>query len=242
MPDVSGALSGITAKNIARGKKSVAAAVIALAKPVLAQDEDIDVDAVCKIIDAVQGEEIEGDDEIAAPSTVAEDEGGEGEKVAALLNYLKSKLSEEDFAEAARMVQEEEAMDECLDDEKDDGKPGMAAAKDKEKPAMDAATVTRMIAAAEQRGAQRQAQIEQAREDVKPLVGRIIGMDSAEAIYAHALKEAGYTDDALSGARLATLKAMVASETAHRHKPRVAMDAAMPKTARDSYAELYGSK
>jgi len=136
--DLAGLFGNITAKNLKSQRTKLAKAVVSTVSPHLAQDEGIDVDDVCKVIDALQGGEVaeDEDDEIpdAAEEDVAEDEGGEGEKVAALLNYLKGRLSDEDYAEASRMVEAEEAADEAPDDEggKKDDEERMS------KPAMDA--------------------------------------------------------------------------------------------------------
>lgn len=240
MPDLSGILTGVTAKNLDGRKNKIAAAVIDAVSPNLAQDEGLDVEDVIKVIGAVQGQPVAADEDDIPDAEemkpkdeyTAEDEGGEGAKVAELLNYLKGILSDEEYAKVSSMVQAEEAMDEELDDPDDK----------KEKPAMDASTIKRMIENAKRDGAREQARIEQAREDVKPLVGRIIGMDSAAAVYRLALESAGYESAALDGAKVETMKAMVAREVSIRNKPRVAMDSSINKAAADSFAELYEGK
>lgn len=97
-------------------------------------------------------------------------------------------------------------------------------------PAMDEAAVQRMIAEAEQRGAdraaERQVAIRTAERDVHPLVGDIQAMDSAEAVYKLALDSVGYKAADLDGTPVVTLKAMVAREVAAKAPARrVAQDA-----------------
>ena len=94
--------------------------------------------------------------------------------------------------------EDEQAEDESEEDEDD-------AEKD-DKPAMDAATVRRMIADAEQRGAARVATIEVAKKAVAPHVGEVVGMDSAEAVYKLALDAAGVD---LKGVHSSAYAAMV---------------------------------
>ncbi|MDD9396401.1 hypothetical protein, partial [Staphylococcus aureus] len=91
--------------------------------------------------------------------------------------------------------------------------------EDDKKQAMDAASVRKLIADAEKRGAQRVAAIDQAKRDVAPLVGEVVGMDSAEAIYRFALDSAGYDKSATEKAPIATLKAMVSREVERKDAP-----------------------
>ena len=75
-----------------------------------------------------------------------------------------------------------------------------------------------------------------ARIAVKPLVGEVHGMDSAEAIYAFALDKVGAK--AADGTPLATLQTMVEREVAFRTpKPRIAADA---KPGDSSQSEALG--
>ncbi|KAK0359731.1 hypothetical protein LTR94_030139, partial [Friedmanniomyces endolithicus] len=72
---------------------------------------------------------------------------------------------------------------------------------------MDAATVRKMISDAEKRGAARVAAIDTAKRDVFPHVGEVVGLDSAEAIYAFALKAKGIET---KGVHPSAFKSMVA--------------------------------
>ena len=213
----------------------------ALAKKI-ATDEGIDVDDVIKVIAAVSGEApAAGEDDEIPPAESEEDTQGmdaDGEKCAALLNWLKGKVSDEDYAEAAQLAQSDAAADEGGPDEED--KPDDDPEDKPVKGAMDAASVQKMLRAAEDRGAQRQVAIRNAERDVFPLVGEIVAMDSAEAVYLMALDTVGIKAATLKGVPLAGLKVMVDREVAHR-KPAsaVAMDHAAISKARGSFAEMY---
>lgn len=89
----------------------------------------------------------------------------------------------------------------------------------KEPQALDQATVAKMISDAEGRGAARVAAIDTAKRDVEPLVGEVVGMDSAEAIYRFALEGAGYAADSVKDTPLASLQAMVKREVEIKDKP-----------------------
>ena len=232
--DIGPALRSVNARSLAMdgAPRRLATAVAKLAKPSLAQDE-LDIDEVVRVIEAVQAADPEEDEieEPEAPSEIAEDDEGEASKVAELLEYLKGKLSEEDYAAAAAMVATEEAADSVdVEIEEPRRKP--------EGHAMDAAMVKRMIADAERRGASRVAAIETAKRDVRGIVGEVFGMDSAESIYRLALETAGYDSASLTGAPISTLRAMVARETEMRKRP-MAQDRA-PQDV-DSFNALYGS-
>lgn len=109
---------------------------------------------------------------------------------------------------------------------------------------MDAAAVRKLISEAEQRGARRVAAMDQAKADVAALVGEVVGMDSAEAIYRFALDSVGFDKSATDKAPLATLRAMVSREADRTNSAstKITFDAAAAKRANDSFAELYGSK
>ena len=182
--DLGGALDGVNGKSLTKtgAARALGEKVYGLAQPHLAQDAELDVEDVCKVIEVVQGTPIAEDDDIPEPGMpTAEDEGGEGAAVAGLLNYLTGKLSDADYAEAARMVQAEEAMDEEPDDEDDD----------KEKPAMDARTVQNIADRARRDALAEAAAIRTAEREVQPVVGELVAMDSAAAVYKVGLEAMG---------------------------------------------------
>lgn len=186
--DLGKALTGVSHKSLTQkgATRKLGETIYGLTQPHLAQDADLDVEDVCKVIEAVQGTPMAEDDDIPEPGippvTGAADEGGEGEAVAKVLNFLRDKLSDDDYAAAARLVQAEEAMDEASDDDKD-------------KPAMDAATVTRRISEAAEnarKGALADAAaIRTAEREVQPVVGELVAMDSASAVYRAGLEALG---------------------------------------------------
>lgn len=114
-----------------------------------------------------------------------------------------------------------DSYDEDADEDEDDG--------DKTVKGMDAASVKKLITEAERRGAQRVAALDRAKADVAALVGEVIGMDSAEAVYRFALDSVGFDKSAIAGAPLATLKAMVAREAERKAAP-MAQDRRIPAT------------
>ena len=144
------------------------------------------------------------------------DAGGEGEGVAKLLNYLKDKLSDEDYAAAARLVQSEEAMDAEPEDEDDK----------KDKPAMDSAAVARMVAKAKADALAESAAIRTAEREVSPIVGELVAMDSAAAVYKVGLEALGVD----------TAKLPVAAYGETFRAVKIAREAAAPAIALDARA------
>ena len=184
--DLGPALSGVNHKSLSKkgAPKALADKVYGLAQPHLAQDAELDVDDVCKVIEAVQGAPLAEDDDMPVagvpPLTGAQDEDGEGAAVARILNFLREKLSDEDYAAAARLVEAEEAMDEEPGDD-----------DDKNKPAMDAKAVARMVEGARKSALAEAAAIRTAEREVQPVVGELVAMDSASAVYAAGLEALG---------------------------------------------------
>jgi hypothetical protein len=214
--DISSALKGVTAKSFAMdgAPKKIATSVVKMVKPFLAADEDVDVDDVVKIIEAVQAAPTDEDDIPDRIDPVDQvdrvdgmDDGDDGAKVDALLEYIKGKLSDEDYAAAAKIAQADPAQDESDDDD--------------DKPAMDAKRIRALISAAEKRGAARIADIDKAKQAVKPFVGEVIGMDSAASIYRLALDNAGVD---LAGVHESAYAAMVKMLPDPDARPAVAQD------------------
>ncbi|NTA27407.1 DUF2213 domain-containing protein [Allorhizobium ampelinum] len=204
------------AKIPARDAAVVKRALTAL-KPQLAQDADLD--DVLELIEAVVSSE--------SPD-ISEDEGD-------IHAFLKSKLSDEDYAQACELMKP--AMDE--DDDKEEDKKDMA--KDEEevpvkpdmvsKPAMDAA-----IAAAVERTAKNMAAARAAEKAVRPYVGELsVAMDSAEGVYKTALEMMGVKT---KGIHPSAYEAILMSQPvpgAAQKKTHVAMDA----KAKDDFASRF---
>lgn len=177
--DISKALADVDGKSLAMdgAPKKVATALHKLVKPHLAADKALDLDDLVAAISTI------------TPLALDEDKMGEDEED----HEDKDKTAEDGDPDPKDA--KEAAEDEDDDDDKDD------------KPAMDSATVKRMIADAEKRGAARVAAIEVAKRDVFPHVGELIGHDSAESIYKVALDAAGVD---LKDVPKSAYKAMVA--------------------------------
>lgn len=213
--DISPALAGVNGKTFALdgAPKQLASRVYALVKPHLSGDALTEA-VLSGALTAVQ------------PAAIAMDEGAEPD-------------DKDDDEDIEINVAEDEAEEEEKQAEDEDE-------TDADKPAMDAATVSRLIAAAEARAEARAARrvvaIEQARADVRPLVGEVVGMDSAERIYRFALEDAGYSAADLKGTPIPTLRAMVGREVSAKSRPVAAMDSAAVRRANDTFEALYGSK
>ena len=224
--DLSAALGATTDKSLKTpaARRALGEQVFGLVQPMLAQDAELDVDDVCKVIDAVQGVPLSEDDSIMAPEAPAmskvgaDEEGGEGAAVARLLNYLKGKLSDEDYTAAAALVQAEEAMDgDDGDNDEDD------------KPAMDAASIRRAAAADF-------AAIRTAEREVRPVIGELaVAMDSAAAIYKEALVSLGVDLAGLPEASYGATFRAVQSARAAVASPTVAQDAKNVAASRSAF-------
>lgn len=157
--DLGTTLEGVSNKSLAKpgATRKLAETIFGLAQPHLANDAGLDVEDVCKVIDAVQGTPLDGADELAV---VAEDEDPEDE--------ARKRLNV--------------AEDEDPDDDDD-------------KPAMDSATVQRMIDRARREGrsqaASDNAAIRSAEREVMPFVGELPVMDSAADVYKAGLEALG---------------------------------------------------
>ncbi len=217
--DIAAALDGVTGASFARkgAPAKVARKIAAIAEPHVAADKALDIDALIAALSAIPS--IKLDEDMIEEQTDQDDMEGEDDDL--------EKDDEKDIKQAENQGKDNDP----------------AAIKDDDPKGMDAASVRRLIADAERRGAARIAAIDTAKRDVAPLVGEIVGMDSAEAVYAFALDTAGFDKAALDKAPLATLKAMVAREVELRsaRSQRMAVDAVAAKRANDSFEELYGS-
>lgn len=201
----------------------VSGALQATVRPLLAADAKVDLSTVLAGVDAKtfakDGAPAKLADKVVALVTpkLAADASLDAATVAVALASVQPIALDED------MIDEEKQAEDEGDDDEDD-----KAAEDEsdedcdkdDKPAMDAASVRKMIADAEKRGAQRQAAIEIAKKSVAPFVGEVVGMDSAEAIYKLALDQAGVD---LTGVPTSAYKAMVAML---RQPAELALDAA----------------
>jgi hypothetical protein len=231
----------------------ISGAMQAAIRPLLAADAKVDLSSALATVTgpsmAVDGAPKKLASKVAKlvkPSLAADKALDETALIATIASIIPLGLDEDKIEEAEDSDDEDDkpkGEDEDLDDDKgaeDEDKD------DDDKPkGMDSATVAKMISDAEKRGRRAAAALDTARSKVKPLVGEVTGLDSAEAIYRFALKAKGYPKTALDAAPLATLEGMadVEIERAKSPAPRIAQDAKPTTSARDSYNELYkGSK
>ncbi|GEK95904.1 hypothetical protein GKA01_11010 [Gluconobacter kanchanaburiensis NBRC 103587] len=120
---------------------------------------------------------------------------------------------------------DDQAADEDDDDDKKDEKKGM-----------DAASVSRLIEAAVSKERRRNKLAQDAREAVRPLVGDVIGMDSAGDIYRYALKQIGQDASSVHESALPALVSMAISAKRPERPARIASDSAI-----DSDSPLAGA-
>lgn len=194
----------------------ISGAVAALVRPKLAADAKVDISDALKGVDAksfaMDGapKKIAGAVAKLVKPHLAADAKIDADELTTFIAGVQPIALDEDA------IEEKTAEDEDMDDDdvaQDEDKDDLAEDEDgddDDKPAMDQATVRKMIAKAEKRGAERAAAIDTAKADVRPFVGEVIGQDSAESIYLMALDQAGYDKAALKGTPLVALKAMVA--------------------------------
>lgn len=197
----------------------ISGAIQSLVRPLLAADAKIDLAPALAGVDAASlgkkgaAGKIAGKVAELVTPHLAADAALDPEALAKALAAIQPLAVDEDKIDDDDMGEDEDeddcdpkpkqAEDEDEDDDKDD------------KPAMDAAAVKKLIADAEARGAARVAAIEVAKRDVAPLVGEVIGLDSAEAVYKFALDQSGVDT---KGVHASAFKAMVGVLTAAKDK------------------------
>lgn len=168
----------------------------AVLKGLLAMDSDIDAEKADEIIDAVLGVE-ESPEPVELEREMGQDEPD-------LMGFLAGKLSPEDLEAVKGMMTPAK-----------DAEPGMKpeAVEEKVTAAMDSMRVEFR-------------QLEQAKVDVRPVVGDVIGMDSAEEVYRFALGKMGHDHKDMPAAGLRTMFNAVKDVKASRPAPRIAEDSA----------------
>jgi len=168
----------------------------AVLKGLLAMDSDIDAEKADEIIDAVLGVE-ESPEAVELDRELGQDEPD-------LMGFLAGKLSPEDLEAVKGMMTPAK-----------DAEPGMKpeAVEEKVTAAMDSMRVEFR-------------QLEQAKVDVRAVVGDVIGMDSAEEVYRFALGKMGHDHKDMPAAGLRTMFNAVKDVKASRPAPRIAEDSA----------------
>lgn len=169
----------------------------AVLKGLLAMDSDIDAEKADEIIDAVLGVE-ESPEPVEMEREIVEDEND-------VMAFLAGKLSPEDLEAVKGMMTPAK-----------DAEPGMKpeAVEEKVTAAMDSMRVEFR-------------QLEQAKVDVRAVVGDVIGMDSAEDVYRFALDQMGIANKDMPAAGLRTMfNAVKDRRSAPKNTPELAQDAA----------------
>lgn len=165
-------------------------------KGLLAMDSEIDAEKADEIIDAVIGVE-ESPEAVELDRELGQDEPD-------LMGFLAGKLSPEDLEAVKGM---------------------MTPAKDAE-PGMKPEAVEEKVTAAMDSMRAEFRQLEQAKVDVRAVVGDVIGMDSAEEVYRFALGKMGHDHKDMPAAGLRTMFNAVKDVKASRPAPRIAEDSA----------------
>lgn len=165
-------------------------------KGLLAMDSEIDAEKADEIIDAVIGVE-ESPEAVELDRELGQDEPD-------LMGFLAGKLSPEDLEAVKGMMTPAKDEDYGMKPE---------AVEEKVTAAMDSMRVEFR-------------QLEQAKVDVRSVVGDVIGMDSAEEVYRFALGKMGHDHKDMPSAGLRTMFNAVKDVKASRPAPRVAEDSA----------------
>lgn len=181
---------------------------------ICAMDEDIEAEKADEIIDAVLG--VEEEPKPTEPKPVMdEDDGGAKSKHAEIIDYLKSKgLDASDLEAVGNMLTR---MDRPYASDED------VQAKVEEEVKTAADSLRKEIK-------QHYAELDKARSAVRPVVGEVIGMDSAADVYKFALKHMNVDFAGMPDAGLSKLFAVAATKKSEPSRP-VAMDSASVKKA-----------
>ncbi|ELY3804637.1 DUF2213 domain-containing protein [Cronobacter sakazakii] len=194
--------------NAHKSPVAIAKAVAKLCKPRLAADMEIEPEELVEIIEASE-QTVEPEEEVKVT--------GDSDEEAIISLLREAGVSEEIIAKIAASLAPAAAMDEDSED-KDDKKE-----KDKvDKPAMDAAI--RLAAdAATKKAAENFRAVREAEQAVRPLIGDVVAMDSAEDVYRTALEQAGVDIDGVHPSAFPSLVKMAISQK-DKKRPVIAQD------------------
>lgn len=160
--------------NANKSPKAVAQAIVAKYKSRLAADMDIEPEELVEIIEA-SAEGVEPEDE---PKVAGDDDN---ESIISLLR--EAGVSEEMIAKISAALSPSVAQDEEKDDDKKDEKEKVS------KTAMDSA-IRLAQDSATKAAAENFRKVREAEQAVRPLIGDVVAMDSAEDVYRTALEQA----------------------------------------------------
>ncbi|MDK1688319.1 DUF2213 domain-containing protein [Cronobacter malonaticus] len=190
--------------NANKSPKAIAQAVAKLCKPRLAADMEIEPEELVEIIEASE-QTVEPEEE---PKVT-----GDSDEEAIISLLREAGVSEDIIAKIAASLAPAAAMDEDSEE------------KDKvDKPAMDAAI--RLAAdAATKKAAENFRAVREAEQAVRPLIGDVVAMDSAEDVYRTALEQAGVDIDGVHPSAFPSLVKMAISQK-ENSRPVIAQDSA----------------
>ena len=194
--------------NANKSPKMIAQAIIAKYKTKLAADMELEPEELVEIIEA-SAEEVEPEEE---PKVAGDDDN---ESIISLLR--EAGVSEELIATISAALSPAVAQDEKDDDKKDD--------KEKiSKPAMDAAIRLAADSATKQ-AAENFRRVREAEQAVRPLIGDVVAMDSAEDVYRTALEQ---SEVDITGVHPSAFPAMVRMAISQKEnsRPVIAQDSA----------------
>lgn len=190
---------------------AIAQAVAKLCKPRLAADMEIEPEELVEIIEASE-QAVEPEEEVKVT--------GDSDEEAIISLLREAGVSEEVIAKIAASLAPAAAMDEDKDDDKDDKKE-----KDKvDKPAMDAA-IRLATDAATRKAAENFRAVREAEQAVRPLIGDVVAMDSADDVYRTALEQAGVDIEGVHPSAFPSMVKMAISQKENQ-RPVIAQDSA----------------
>ena len=193
--------------NANKSPQAIAQAVAKLCKSRLAADMEIEPEELVEIIEASE-QTVEPEEEVKVT--------GDSDHEAIISLLREAGVSEEVIAKIAAALAPAAAMDEDKDDDKKE--------KDKvDKPAMDAAI--RLAAdAATKKAAENFRAVREAEQAVRPLIGDVVAMDSAEDVYRTALEQSGVDITGIHPSAFPSLVKMAISQKENSRPAPLAQD------------------
>ena len=183
----------------------------AVLKGLLAMDSEIDAEKADEIIDAVIGVE-ESPEPVELERELCKDESPVDKCCAQMRQMLAGKCDEATIEACCQC---------CIDCCTPTAADGMG-----DMPGMKPEAVEEKVTAAMDSMRAEFRQLEQAKVDVRAVVGDVIGMDSAEEVYRFALGKMGHDHKDMPAAGLRTMFNAVKDVKASRPAPRIAEDSA----------------
>lgn len=235
--DLTPILKGVTAKNFKASKPAILSGLKSASTGKIAQDAALDLEAVGKVLEALEDVTPVEDEDPAEPKDPALDAEGlsaeEEAKYQELLKRRKPGAEDADETPEEKKAREDKEAKEKADKE----------AKEKDmvtKPAMDAA-IAAATKLAHDAAAKTQREIREAEKFVAPWVGEMIAQDSAEGVYRTAALALKIPEaDTVHASALKTLIGMVPKPGEQRDgvpQRRMAQDSAA--TAESEFKKMF---